>query len=110
MILSCVTIAISVAVFALLINNPGYVLNNSTAEKVPLLDVFMNCVEYWYFPAIIALVLLSSLPRPRSRIERLPKIFGIVAVALSVSCSLFLSAMWTLFILSFVIDFGWLFF
>lgn len=109
MILSCVTIAGSALMLAVFITDPGYPIYSSTTARLPLVDVLMSFMQCWIVPGIIALVLLSSLPRPCSRIERLPKIFGIVAVALSALCSLYVPAIWTLFVTSFFIDYGWLF-
>lgn len=89
MILSCVTIAATVPILALLVSDPAFILSNGTHGMPPLRALLMDSALYWIVPGIVSLVLLSSLPRPRSLSERLPKPFGIVALVLSALCILY---------------------
>lgn len=95
MILSCVTIAATVPILLILITDAGFTLSNGTFGISPSRAQLMDTAPYWIFPGIITLVLLSSLPRPRTLVERLPKRFGIVALVLSASCILYPVAMLT---------------
>lgn len=103
MILSCVTIAATVPILLILITDPGFTLSNGTFGMAPLVALLMDSGLYWIFPGIITLVLLSSLPRPRTLVERLPKRFGIVALVLSASCIVYPFAMATLAAVTFLI-------
>nr|QMS48159.1 hypothetical protein WG33_0358 [uncultured bacterium] len=95
MILSCVTIAATVPILTIVVTDPGFTLSNGTFGMDPMRAQLMDSQFYWIIPGIISLTLLSSLPRPRSLGERLPKKFGIVALVLSALCILYPVAMLT---------------
>lgn len=103
MILSCVTIVATVPILAIAITDPALTFSDGTHGMPLLLALLMDSALYWIFPGIITLVLLSSLPRPRSLAERLPKMFGIVALVLSASCILYPLAMSAFAALTFLI-------